>query len=90
MTHAEIVADRLNNDGQCWTAADGITFDELIAAQEHTVEFRDGQRQGDSYRFVFRDGGVITVNGDAWDLGFTDCFCWAGNPADDCAGTHNG
>lgn len=29
-------------------------------------------------RYQFRDGSVVTVAGDAWDIGYPDCSCWQG------------
>lgn len=46
----------------------------------------DGSRRWDTpYRWMFRDGSTITAAGSGYDLGYPDCFCWAGaGHMDDC------
>ena len=87
-TTAQRISDALGNDGQCWTTAGGITFDTLVHSHRHLCEWRDGWHTGDVYRLTFLDGSIITVAGDAWDLGFSDCFCWEGAQNEDCKSSH--
>lgn len=78
-TLAQQLADLLGNDGLRFRADDGRDFDEIVAALGgSTVEWRDGYWAGHVFRHVLRDGSVITVAGDAWDLGFAECYCWQG------------
>ena len=85
MTTAQQIADALDNDGQQWRTrptddSEPVTFNELIEQRGgSSISWRDGWRTGDVRSHTFADGSVITVAGDAWDLGFPDCFCWAGS-----------
>lgn len=74
MTIAAQVSALLHNDGQCWRTDDGRDFDQLVEAFGAT---HDGDGF-DKHRYTFSDHSVITVSGDAWDLGFSTCWCWAG------------
>lgn len=78
MTTAEQISALLRDDGQVWEAADGRSFDELIAEHGGTSAWRDGFQTGDVVRHTFPDGSVITVAGDGWDFGYPECFCWQG------------
>jgi hypothetical protein len=84
MNIAQQIALALDNDGQQWRTrptddSEPQTFNELV--EQHggaSVDWRDGFRTGDVHRLTFDDGSIITVAGGAWDLGFADCYCWAG------------
>jgi hypothetical protein len=78
MTIAQQIALALDNDGQQWRTrptddSEGLTFDDLI--EQHGAYIQPWR---DKCRFTFDDGSIITVAGGAWDLGFADCYCWAG------------
>ena len=87
MTIAQQIAAALDNDGQQWRTrptdyTEPVTFNELIERLGGaSVSWRDGWQTGDVYSYEFSDGSVITVAGDAWDIGFSDCYCWAGSVA---------
>jgi len=75
---AQQIAQALDNDGQQWRTrptddSEPRTFDDLI--EQHGAYIQPWR---DKCRFTFDDGSIITVAGDAWDLGFADCYCWAG------------
>jgi hypothetical protein len=72
-TTADLISGWLGNDGQCLETDDGQTLDSLCDARAVNVT-----RDGDSARWVFDDGSVITAHGCAWDLGYRDCWCWQG------------
>jgi hypothetical protein len=84
MTIAQQIAAALDNDGQQWRTrptdyTEPVTFNELIERLGGaSVSWRDGWQTGDVRSYEFSDGSVITVAGEAWDIGFPDCFCWAG------------
>lgn len=90
LTIAQKIAAALDNDGMQWRTrptddSEPQTFEELIEAHGGaSLEWRDGYRTGDTVRYSFSDGSMITVWGEAWDYGFADCFCWAGCPDDEC------
>lgn len=78
MSIAQQIAQALDNDGQQWRTrptddSEPRTFDDLI--EQHGAYIQPWR---DKCRFTFDDGSIITVAGDAWDLGFADCYCWAG------------
>jgi hypothetical protein len=83
------IADALDNDGQQWRTrptddSEPETFNELIDRHGGaSVSWRDGWQTGDVCSHTFADGSVITVAGDAWDLGFPTCYCWQGAGHDD-------
>ncbi len=72
MTIAKQISKELDNDGQKFETDDGRTLDYLCWMQ-HTRCYGQGI---DVYRYVFPDGSVITVCGDAWDFGYAGCFCF--------------
>jgi hypothetical protein len=81
MTIAQQIAAALENDGQQWRTRCSApkSFWDLI--EQHggsSVDWRDGWQIGDVRSHTFSDGSVITVCGEAWDIGFPDCYCWAG------------
>lgn len=87
-TIAETIAAALNDDGQNWRTSDGQTMDDLIDLHDGVLTWRDGWRTGDTVRANFSDGSCITMAGEAWDVGFPTCFCWAGiGHNDDCSHT---
>jgi len=72
-TEAERISDMFD-DGQSFETPDGEDLTAICgkAALTSTIEGHDRQR------FVFSDGSAITVAGNAWDLGYGDCWCWQG------------
>jgi hypothetical protein len=85
MTQAEKIAEQLGMDGQVWATKDGQSLDDLCEAARGTKSYQrgwgiDGNYTGhtSSYKYTFFDGSVITCHGAAWDLGYADCWCWAG------------
>lgn len=78
VTIAEAIANALGNDGMAWRTAENVSFDALIA--QHGGAHRDhNERPGtEMVRYRFCDGSIITGAGAAWDIGFSDCWCWAG------------
>jgi hypothetical protein len=84
-TTADAIAAALGNDGLCWATPSGVTLDQLIDQHNGALTWRDGWHTGDTVRADFRDGSSITMAGDAWDIGYPECFCWAGvGHGDDC------
>lgn len=82
-THAHQIGARLHNDGQVFADNDGYTLDDMAGDLGGRKE--QHPRKPDVYRWVFGDGSVITVAGDAWDDGYSDCWCWAGvGHSDEC------
>ena len=77
MTTAERIAEQFGNDGRNFRDAAGNELDE-VCDEIATREWRDGYRTGDTYRYVFADGSVLVVAGDAWDLEGAEPFSWAG------------
>lgn len=81
-TTAEQIAEMLGNDGTSfatpsgpgWDDPDGERFDDLC----RRLGGRKEQEADDLYRYVFADGSALVATGEAWDFGFTDCFCFAG------------
>jgi hypothetical protein len=78
MNIAQQIADAFDNDGQQWRTitsddSEPRTFDDLV--EQHGAYIQPWR---DKCRFTFNDGSIITVAGGAWDLGFADCYCWAG------------
>jgi hypothetical protein len=76
-TIAQQIANSLDNDGQQFRTrptdgSEGVTFTDLVEQYGAYIEpWRD------KCRFTFDDRSIITVAGDAWDLGYPDCYCWA-------------
>ena len=82
-TDAERMARRFNDDGHNFTA-NGVTLDDACRSAGARREWRNGPGT-DTYRWRFADGSVITIAGAAWDLGFSDCYCWqGGGHSDEC------
>lgn len=77
MTTAQKLSALLHDDGQTWHTDDGRLLDDWCEEEGARRESLDGH--GTSvYRYTFKDDSVITVAGDAWDLGYLDCYCWQG------------
>jgi hypothetical protein len=89
MTTAQTISTILGNDGQRWTTLppSGRTFDTLVEDAHARIEQDSGPLPYRT-RYSFPDGSVLTVAGAAWDLGFPECWCWAGCLNDDC-GRHS-
>ena len=79
-TTADKIAAALGNDGTMWHTTDGLSLDELAGALSGELE--QHPTKPDTCRWIFPDGSVITVAGEAWDLGFATCWCWQGAPGD--------
>ena len=81
MTTAETICRRFRDDGTIFYDAAGVSLEracELAGADEEADGF-------DRFRYTFPDGSVITVAGEAWDLGFSACYCWqVGGHTNDC------
>lgn len=84
VTVAEEVAAIFNSDGTIFEDSEGRTLDEVAEAYSgERSRVRDGH-----YRWVFPDGSILAVNGVAWDFGFADCWCFAGN-GHTCGGSND-
>ena len=79
-TTAEMIAAALGDNGMTWRTNDGVSLDELADQADGSVDRHPSKP--DVCRWVFPDGSVITGAGDAWDFGFTACWCWAGCPGE--------
>jgi hypothetical protein len=77
MSQAEQIAEQLCMDGQVWETKTNQSLDDLCEAA-HGVKTYKNCWGSDSYKYKFRDGSVITCHGAGWDLGYLDCWCWAG------------
>jgi hypothetical protein len=84
MTTAQKISRRFNNDGRCFKDCDGYYLTEILEDTSVREDWRDGYRTGDTVRYTFMDDSVITVAGDAWDLGYPSCYCWQSCPNEDC------
>lgn len=83
-TAAETIAWQLF-DGTTWkTPETGVTMHELISRHDGVIFHREG-RSSDEWKAVFPDESVITACGGAWDIGYLDCWCWAGYGHENCA-----
>jgi hypothetical protein len=87
LTIAERIAAALGNDGMRWSTPDGTEFEDLVAQHGGAYIARDPRRP-DVARYTFADGSIITAAGDAWDLGYADCWCWQGCQSDNCDSDH--
>jgi len=75
-TTAEKISDRYNNDGTNFTDADDVNIGQ--ACEESTnIVYRHPEDTRD-HRYVFADNSVITFMGEAWDIGYPNCWCWQG------------
>src|SRR5262245_33891980 len=78
MTTAEKIAERLGNDGLNMETKVGTALDELAREERARIEKGEEHNYG-SRRYTFPDGSVITTSGgNAWGLGYRDCWCWQG------------
>lgn len=75
-TIAERISAALGDDGTNFRTNDGVTLDTLAEHYDGALEMHP--RRPDACRWTFPDGSVITAAGCAWDIGFPDCWCWAG------------
>ncbi len=75
-TMAEQISARYDDDGQCWTDAQGIHLEAALRDAFARAELRPGTT--DVTRWTLGDGSVITTAGDGWDYGYPDCWCWRG------------
>jgi hypothetical protein len=68
-------------DGTRFTSRSGDTLTELCEWNcKHSEPTSDR-----SHRWTFADGSAIVIHGDCWDLGFSECWCMAGNGhGEDC------
>jgi len=73
MTIAKGIADKFKNDGTVFKTNDGQSL-EAVCGQE-AEQIVSGP---DCRRWTFPDGSVITLAGDAWDIGYPHCWCWQG------------
>jgi hypothetical protein len=79
-TAAELISAALGHDGTRWATPDGVTLDDLIDLHGGRIDV-----SYDCWRAVFADGSAITVSGGAaWDIGYADCWCWAGHGHENC------
>jgi len=77
-TTAEQVAEIFHNDGMTWTVEiNGEDLDLVDAMRQYGGEL-DEIGPDREERWLFADGSVITLAEEAWDLGYTGCFCWSG------------
>lgn len=85
LTTAQEISEFFDNDGQCFEMDEASL---VTVCQKHAVRVdrRDTSSTVDgSQRYIFADDSAITVHEDAWDLGFTDCWCWESAPdLDNC------
>jgi hypothetical protein len=79
-TIADQIAALVGGDGMRFdTPDDGPHLQEIMKANAKRVSHKKGRRfAGDPTRYIFADNSVITAAGDAWDFGYTACFCWQG------------
>lgn len=77
MTTAQQIAAQLGDDGTHFETSDGRRLESL-------AEAAGGVREtcGAMTRWAFPDESALTVSGAGWDIGFPNCWCWAGAPAD--------
>jgi hypothetical protein len=74
MTTAEMVARKLDDDGQVFATRDGETLGQMADRAGARTE-----RHGDATRYVFPDGSSIIALPGGWDLGLSlNCWCWQG------------
>ena len=81
MTTAEKIAARFDDDGLTTTDATGKSMCEVCSDAGRVVRGQGVQQHLTQY--IFADGSAITVADGAWDIGYTDCFCWRGEGHDD-------
>lgn len=80
---AQSVSRTLDGDGMQWTTKEGVEFAELCKFHGGVDERND--KDHDAVKWTFPDESIIAVNGDAWDLGHADCWCWVEH-TDECLG----
>jgi hypothetical protein len=72
-TTAERIAERYNDDGQCWHDSDGIHIEEACEAAGEAS--RDDEC--DATRYDFADGSALVVGGGGWVQPVTMVAGWA-------------
>ncbi len=79
LTIAECIAVRFHDDGSCFQNGHGTWLENACSkvACRFNKEFQNE-------RYVFEDLSTITIGGDAWDLGYHECWCWQGCHDDSC------
>jgi len=83
-TAAELIAAALGHDGICWATPDGVTLDELIDLHGGRIEHHPTFPSVEMCRWVFSDGSALGIGVFGWDIGYSTCWCWAGNGHDNC------
>jgi hypothetical protein len=84
-TKANRIAALFEDNGRFFELADGRTLPALCEGAAIEIARDASGLWGKPVRYVFEDGSAITVAGDAWDIGYADCFCWAGiGHSEDC------
>lgn len=78
-TQAEKFAAEFNNDGECFATDDERSFVEVLRHYQADAKWLDGDRAFSPVRNTFPDGSIIIERGPAWDFGYADCYCLAGN-----------
>lgn len=67
VTHAQSIAARFHEDGQCWTDDGGHRIEEVLLAQGATEE-----RRGTDFlplrRYALADGSAILTTPEWWDV----------------------
>ena len=87
-TAAEQISILLHDDGQTYVDDDGRELDQICRDAGAEVEYSDcdsihSRTSQTRIRYTLSDGSVILDAGDAWDLGYHDCWCWRGEGHND-------
>ncbi len=80
MNKAERISEQFGGDGQHFTDNAGRALETVCDAANILGRDTDGE----SIRWIFPDGSVITATDDGWDFGYSDCFCWQGGGHKGC------
>lgn len=72
---AQYIAHLLDDDGQCWEAADGRDLDTLAKEAGAEVTYHDTR---ELTRYYFSDGSAIVAGVGGWDIEGDEPFSWAG------------
>ena len=83
-TAAQLIAAALGHDGQRWATPDGVLLEELIELHDGRIEHHPRFPSVEIYRWVFSDGSALAIGVSGWDIGYSTCWCWAGNGHDNC------
>jgi len=73
-TTAEKIAERFDN-GTNWRDPKGYHLLDVCMSRAVAIDEKPDHSSG---RYVFEDESAITIMAGAWDIGFKDCWCWAG------------